>query len=109
MVNSLIHNAVEYSNPNTRVSVRGKKYGDHQEIWITNTGLPIQAHETKEIFKQDYRSDSAQTVRKEGAGLGLYVSQLIANLHDAVISVKPSKRIKNGNYRTRFVVSFSLP
>jgi signal transduction histidine kinase len=79
---NLLDNAVKYS-PNgvdirCRLSIERYTW---LALTITDTGLGLQSHELKRIFKRFYRAATNDQVKIKGTGLGLFLVQTIAKQH----------------------------
>jgi len=84
LVSNLIDNAITYSSPASRVTVRAAPYDDMSELQVEDEGQGITASERTKVFERFYRpADSVG----EGCGLGLAIVQEIAQLHDAQIDI----------------------
>lgn len=95
---NLIRNAINYSYPDTAVSmvmrktsVGGQKaltdpsFASEEPSWIevkvSNHGKTIPAEKLGRIFEQFFRLDSSRSSSTGGAGLGLAISKEIVELH----------------------------
>ncbi len=81
VLNNLIVNASEYSGENTQIIVQVKDTStkDFLEISVTDTGHGLSPNEIEIIF-EEYQS-GAKKFNKVGAGLGLFISKKIVQLH----------------------------
>jgi signal transduction histidine kinase len=73
ILSNLVENALKYSPPDTRVTVRAEPRDDAVEITVEDEGrgIPVEAHER--IFERFYQVDSSATRTVGGTGLGLYI------------------------------------
>ncbi|MDO6964332.1 PAS-domain containing protein [Rhizobium alvei] len=82
ILSNLIGNAVKYTERGHVVAtMRSRSSGDNEamlEIDVEDTGIGIPAEKIERIFEKFSRSGAAG--HKEGAGLGLAISQRLANL-----------------------------
>jgi signal transduction histidine kinase len=53
-------------------------------IFFSDNGIGLKRRDLKKIFRQFYQVDKNE--KKEGTGLGLYLSQMIARRHRGVLS-----------------------
>jgi signal transduction histidine kinase len=81
IAHTLIDNAVKYSPEDGKVVVRTKDVGAEIEFAVSSFGPMVAKDEMEKIFSPFYRGRSARDVEEEGAGYGLYVSQMIAIRH----------------------------
>ena len=79
---TLIDNAAKYSPKNAKVEIYVEDRGaDGIEFAVSSYGPRIHPDETDKIFQPFYRGRSAKAAEDEGAGYGLYISQLVAQRH----------------------------
>lgn len=85
VVANLLHNALKYSPPDSRIVLRLDVEADHGEVSVTDTGAGMTPLETTYVFDKYRRTPSA--CRHEGSGLGLYVCKQIIEAHGGTIGV----------------------
>lgn len=78
---NLIRNAVNYSYPNTEISLVMASLGDTARIRVQNHGRTIPPEKLSHIFEQFFRVDSSRASATGGAGLGLAIAKEIVELH----------------------------
>lgn len=100
-VYNLVDNAVKFTVPDGRLTLRALKKETMCEFSIANTGTGIPPEDIPHIFDRFYKSDRSRSLDRSGAGLGLYIVKNIINLHGGDISVRSSDQ------ETEF--SFTLP
>jgi signal transduction histidine kinase len=87
----LLDNAVKYSPSQSQVSVTLDKKGQLARLSITDHGIGISKHDLDHVFNRFYRADQARTsTETSGFGLGLSIAKLIADSHNATISLTSS-------------------
>ena len=88
-VRNLLSNAVTYSGPGTRVTVRAglTSDGDQVEIAVTDQGAGIPAADQTRIFERFYRVDTARSRSTGGTGLGLAIVKHICENAGGDVSV----------------------
>lgn len=100
-VYNLVDNAVKFTAPEGRLTLRARAHGAMCDFSITNTGTGISPEDIPHIFDRFYKADRSRSLDKTGAGLGLYIVKNIINLHGGDISVR------SDGGETEF--SFTLP
>jgi len=93
---NLVFNAVKYSNKESKIEVRLNTTSQNFEICIINNGIGVPKGEEELIFQRFRQGSNADTVAAYGAGLGLYISRLVARIHGGDIKLvdgKPEKTI----------------
>ncbi|HEY0826423.1 MAG TPA: ATP-binding protein, partial [Ramlibacter sp.] len=86
LINNLVDNAIRYSPPGGRVTVRVSATGDgHGRLAISDDGPSIPVAERQRIFERFHRLLGTQ---EDGSGLGLAIVSEIATLHRARIELE---------------------
>ncbi|WGT65956.1 sensor histidine kinase [Variovorax paradoxus] len=86
LINNLIDNAVRYSQPGGRVTVRVSQSGTDQcRLAISDDGPSVPVEERARIFERFHRLLGTQ---EDGSGLGLAIVSEIATLHGARITLE---------------------
>lgn len=78
---TLIDNALKYSQRKSRVDVFLRDVADGVYLSVESYGPMLLPGEESRIFEPFYRGEGAKQLVEEGAGYGLYVSQLVATEH----------------------------
>ncbi len=90
---NLIRNAVNYSYPDTEISLRVRENSENVVCVCENHGDTIPQQKLERIFEQFYRLDAARTTRSGGAGLGLAIAREIVELHGGRIRAESRDEI----------------
>lgn len=86
LINNLVDNAIRYSQPGGRVTVRVAAARDsHCRLSISDDGPSIPVAERARIFERFHRLLGTQ---EDGSGLGLAIVSEIATLHQAQIELE---------------------
>lgn len=88
VIDNLISNASKFAGTGTTIKVTTKQAADDLIIEVTDHGVGIAEADLDKLFKKFSRVSNEGTIRTEGTGLGLYLSQRIINLHNGEITVK---------------------
>ncbi|BFH68942.1 hypothetical protein J27TS7_07580 [Paenibacillus dendritiformis] len=87
VVVNLLQNAIEYSRPGTRITVKISKADvRHAVVGISDQGIGMVSEDIARIWERFYKTDKART-RKNGAGIGLSIVKAILDQHRAPIEV----------------------
>ncbi len=73
---NILHNAIRYSPPGTRVQVRCFPRDHEAVVEIADEGPGIAPEHQQKIFERFYRIDKARSRSEGGAGLGLAIARL---------------------------------
>jgi PAS domain S-box-containing protein len=73
VVENLVVNAIEYTQPAGTVGVMVRREDDTLLIGVKDTGIGISAADQKNLFTKFFRSEKAVGQNPEGSGLGLYL------------------------------------
>jgi two-component system sensor histidine kinase BaeS len=84
-VRNLLHNAVKYSPPRSKVTVTGTVAAD-AVIEVADEGGGIPESELPRLFDRYYRGAGVRG-KPDGSGLGLYITKRIAELHGGDVEV----------------------
>ena len=101
VLNNLIINASEYSAEGCDIFINVTQNDNFLEVSIKNKGKDFTKNEVNSVFEKYY--SKAKQYNKIGAGLGLYISKKILELHGGTIKIDLDK---DPNY-TEFI--FALP
>ena len=100
---NLLRNAVNYSYPNSTVSIALKIKKTHLLLTVQNTGNTIPEEKLNRIFEQFFRLDTSRSTKSGGAGLGLAIAKEIVKLHGGEISAQSTEN------QVTFSVKLPLP
>jgi len=85
---NLIDNAVTYSEPGSRVLVRGTVSAEVLSIQVADQGIGIPREHLPRLFERFYRVDKSRSRRLGGTGLGLAIVKHVAQVHGGTVSVE---------------------
>jgi heavy metal sensor kinase len=85
---NLLHNALRYTEPGGRVTVRLGVRGDEVCITVEDTGQGIEPDQLPHLFERFYRTDRARARDSGGTGLGLPIVKEIVEAHGGRITVE---------------------
>ena len=77
ILTNLLSNALKYSDGTVEVKV--EEGGDEVKISVIDHGAGIDREELPHLFERFYRAKSSK--RKEGLGLGLYITRMLVEAH----------------------------
>ena len=101
---NLIGNAVQYSLPESTISVSLKGTTETAILEVHNMGSPISANKIPRIFDPLNRGSSKEHQDyQESLGLGLYITKRIVDGHNGTIDV-----VSNETHGTSFIVTLPL-
>ena len=84
---NLLDNAIKYTPPGGRVSVRDLSSNGTAEIVVSDTGIGIPAKHLPHVFERFYRVDPARGT-EGGTGLGLSICRSITEAHQGRLLVE---------------------
>lgn len=76
-----LDNAVKYTPPGGRVTVRARPSGTRVRVEIEDTGIGIAAEHLPHVFNRFYRADPQPHRERAGAGLGLAIAKSTVAAH----------------------------
>jgi len=89
--NNIFSNAVKFTNPGGRISVRLKEDYGNAIVEVADTGCGMTKEVCKRIFEKFYQGDMSHSI--QGNGLGLALVKRIIDIVDGEILVKSSPGI----------------
>ncbi len=69
----------------TQIQITGRRCGVEYGIWIKDNGSGIPAQEIKRITEAFYMVDKSRSRKQHGAGIGLALSEKIAQIHGSTL------------------------
>jgi len=100
--NNLISNAIKFTKPGGKITVKVTNKPDHLQVDITDTGVGIPKRDIPNLFNKFFQVESHLTRNQGGTGLGLTIVKEIIGLHHGLLSVKST-------FHKGTTVSFALP
>jgi signal transduction histidine kinase len=85
-IQNVIDNALKFTPEDGQITVGLTSAGDRVRLSVSDTGPGISPEDLPNIFERFYRAGSSSS--EAGIGLGLAISQRIAELHDTTIGVE---------------------
>jgi heavy metal sensor kinase len=87
LLNILLDNARKYTPAGGSITLGADIEASWINVWVTDTGVGIDAQHLPRIFDRFYRVDKARSRSQGGAGLGLSLAKWIAAQHHTSITV----------------------
>jgi two-component system sensor histidine kinase TctE len=84
LIANLIDNAIRYSPPAARVTVRVAQSGEGVQLEVEDNGPGIPVSERERVFERFYRGVNADA---DGSGLGLAIARDVCTAHGAAIQL----------------------
>lgn len=89
---NLVSNAVKYSPPGGRVTVRVGVPGPHEKrpvaIWVGDSGAGFTAEDRGRLFGWFQRLSAQPAAGEPSSGLGLFIARRMADLRDAGLTLE---------------------
>jgi PAS domain S-box-containing protein len=80
-LHNLVENAVVYTEPRGKISVRVEPDKDQMVFTVVDTGIGIAPVDLPRIFEKFYRGGQKEAKKRQGTGLGLAIVKSIADRH----------------------------
>jgi len=91
--NNLVSNAVKYTPPEGKVTVRLERLDSEAQVTVEDTGIGIPDDAMQHLFEEFYRAPNAKEMEREGTGLGLTIVKDLITRLGGHISVKSTKNV----------------
>jgi two-component system phosphate regulon sensor histidine kinase PhoR len=88
ILQNLLDNAVRYTPPDGRITVRATVADGAFVLSVADTGIGIPKEFQERIFERFYRVDAARSRELGGTGLGLSIAKHLAELHGGRIDLE---------------------
>ncbi len=84
-ITNIVKNAIEHSNPNSKIKIKVENNSVFTKIRITNTGRGISKEDKKHIFERFYK---VKNDKEESIGIGLSLAKTIIEKSNGYIKVE---------------------
>ncbi len=91
VVENLVTNAIKYTPPGGKITVRLSRLGNFWLVVVRDTGVGIARADYSQLFKQFTRIENDRSNVVTGTGIGLYLAYHLTLLHGGTIGVSSSK------------------
>jgi signal transduction histidine kinase len=81
VVDNLVSNAVKFSRPGGKVSIRLSDKGDFIEVCVADEGIGIHPEDQGRIFEKFFRARNRSELSVPGTGLGLTITREVVTRH----------------------------
>lgn len=88
---NLLENAVKYSPAGSTIRIDLARKENHISFSVADQGQGIPDDKKRTVFERFYRTGSEETRSTKGTGLGLYIADYLAGMHNWTIHVKDNK------------------
>lgn len=93
----LIANAEKYVKPNSTLQVKFSEDMDSNIVTFSMTSYHIYSEDMNQIYNEGYSGRIAVEQKTAGHGLGMYLVDIMAKLHNARLIIKPDEVIKTNS------------
>lgn len=94
-INILLENAIKYSEPGGRITLKAEKQERHIQVQVSDIGGGIKEEDLEHIFERFYRSNEVRGKGIEGSGIGL--SLLKSLCYTMGIKIKVNSKYQEGS------------
>ena len=85
---NLVSNAIKYTQPDRRVTLRSRMVGHRVEFEVEDQGVGLSAEDQQRVFEKFYRVKKDKTMAA-GTGLGLPLAKhIVEDVHQGQLTVK---------------------
>src|SRR6202171_2576750 len=108
MLLNLVSNAIKFTSPGGRISIRAEQVGAWIEIAVTDSGIGIAEADLDRLFTEFQQLDAGHGRQQEGTGLGLALTKRFAELHGGEVKVE-SVPAKGSTFTLRLPIEAMTP
>lgn len=91
VLRNLISNAIKFTNPGGKITIRAIDENDHVAVQVSDTGVGIPNDKIPLLFRIDENYSTKGTGNETGTGLGLILCKEFMEKHGGTISVKSTE------------------
>lgn len=102
VINNLLDNAIRYTKPDDKITLKVRDSDDEVMITVEDTGIGLKEEHQNRVFERFYKVDESRTRGKHGTGLGLYIVSSIIKRHQGTIDL-------NSEYGRGTAFNITLP
>jgi two-component system heavy metal sensor histidine kinase CusS len=84
-MSNLLHNAIQYSPPGSRLRVEMREEARGIEVAVSNPGVEIPGEHLSRLFDRFYRADPSRAYSQDNHGLGLAIVKAIAKMQGGTV------------------------
>ncbi len=85
MLDNLLENAYQYTDPGGEIVVRARQAGDQVQVDVQDNGIGISAEDRPRIFERFFRGEDPLVLATSGNGLGLSIVKKMVEMHQGKI------------------------
>jgi signal transduction histidine kinase len=102
-ISNLLSNAVRYTPPGGRVTIRACSQRNLAQVFVSDTGVGIAAEDIPHVFSRFWRAETSRDRESGGLGVGLALVKEIASRHRGLVNVESEQGVG-----TTFTLSLPL-
>jgi signal transduction histidine kinase len=87
LLTNLVSNAIKYTDPGGRVTIRVGTERDEVVATVEDTGIGISEADREQLFRQFFRSTNPAALSRPGTGLGLAIVSRIVERHGGTVGI----------------------
>jgi two-component system, OmpR family, phosphate regulon sensor histidine kinase PhoR len=87
VMSNLLNNAIKFTQPGGKITVRLTQHRQMAVLVVSDTGIGIPADEQERLFSRFFRSSLAIADEIQGTGLGLSLVQAVVDSYGGTIGV----------------------
>ena len=101
---NLISNAIKFTEPGGKVTVRTETDGAEARLVVTDTGIGIEPDFLPHVFDRFRQADGSTSRRHGGLGLGLAIADALAKMHGGCLEAQSEGMGKGSTFMFRIGV-----
>ncbi|VVB90199.1 Methyl sulfide methyltransferase-associated sensor [uncultured archaeon] len=90
---NIIDNAIKFTHPRGKITVKARDEEKTVHITVTDTGIGIPENVIPSLFQRFFQADASLTRKYGGTGLGLYICKNIIDAHKGEIWIESKEGV----------------
>jgi len=105
MVSNLVSNAIKFTDPGGRVTIRIERRGEEAVLAVSDTGRGIRPEFLPHVFEKFRQADTSTTRSHTGLGLGLAIVRRLVELHSGKVEAASEGEGRGATFTVRLPIA----
>src|SRR5215468_1490494 len=105
MVSNLVSNAIKFTDPGGRVTIRIERRGEEAVLAVSDAGRGIRPEFLPHVFEKFRQADTSTTRSHTGLGLGLAIVRRLVELHSGKVEAASEGEGRGATFTVRLPIA----